>query len=91
MTLTFFIELAIRLYVSNAVVMLKHMKTKMEAASGSGQEVGQHVLGDLAHCPHYMKVLKKFRKLHSYTAIGTVLTVICSIYHVSYLADKICL
>lgn len=91
MVLSFSIELFIRFHVAHTVVMLKHIKTEMESAAGNGQEIGRQILGELKNCPHYMKILKRFRKLHSYTAIGTLVTVFCSIYHINYLAEKLCL
>ncbi|KAI5712504.1 transmembrane protein 205 [Diaphorina citri] len=86
LSLCFLLELLIRLYIVPPVIHLITVKTELEAAAGVGQEVGRYKLGQLIHCPHYMKLHHAFRRLHFVTALGNILTISCSAFHLHYIA-----
>ncbi|KAJ0182240.1 hypothetical protein K1T71_001609 [Dendrolimus kikuchii] len=87
----FSIEAYVRLRLVQPMLRAKHVKTQMEEAAGGGQEVGRLVLGELAHCPRYLRVLKTFRTYHSSIAMGTMITLGCSLYSTMIIVDSICL
>lgn len=87
---TLSIEAFIRLRLVRPMIVAKHIKTQMEEAAGGGQEVGQLILGELAHCPRYIRVLKAFRMYHSSIAMGTMITFGCSLYSIMIIVDSIC-
>ncbi|XP_059045438.1 transmembrane protein 205-like, partial [Achroia grisella] len=86
----FSIEAFIRLRLVRPMIRAKHIKTQMEEAAGGGQEIGQLILGELAHCPRYMRILRVFRMYHSSIAMGTMITLGCSLYSTMILVDSIC-
>lgn len=86
----FSIEAYVRLYLVKPMLRAKHVKTQMEESAGGGQEVGRLVLGELAHCPLYMRELKTFRAFHSSIAMGTMLALGCSIYSTMIIVDSMC-
>lgn len=86
LSLCFLLELLIRLYIVPPVIQLITVKTELESAAGVGQEVGRYKLGQLIHCPHYMKLHHTFRRLHFITAIGNILTISCSAFHLHFIA-----
>ncbi|XP_075977422.1 transmembrane protein 205 [Anticarsia gemmatalis] len=84
----FSIESYVRLRLVCPMLRAKHVKTQMEEAAGSGTEVGRLVLGELAHCPRYLRVLKTFRTYHSSIAMGTMITLGCSVYSTIIIVDS---
>ncbi|KAL1465385.1 hypothetical protein WDU94_004963 [Cyamophila willieti] len=86
LSLCFLLELLIRLYIVPPVIHLITVKTELETAAGVGQEIGRYKLGQLIHCPHYMKLHHAFRKLHFITAMGNILTISCSAFHLHFIA-----
>ncbi|KAJ9575391.1 hypothetical protein L9F63_025659 [Diploptera punctata] len=90
MIICFLLELLIRLYLAPPLLSLIAAKLAMEKAAGVGMEVGRHDPGPLAKCPHYVKIHKAFRKVHMTIAIGNLMSIACTIVHVLYLANKIC-
>ncbi|CAK1602502.1 unnamed protein product [Parnassius mnemosyne] len=86
----FSIEAYVRLCLVQPMLRAKHVKTQMEEAAGGGQEVGRLVLGELAHCPRYLRVLKMFRAYHSTIAMGTMIALGCSFYSTMILVDSMC-
>lgn len=54
-------------------------------------QVGCLVLGELAHCPRYLRVLKTFRTYHSSIAMGTMITLGCSLYSTMIIVDSMCI
>ncbi|CAH2050911.1 unnamed protein product, partial [Iphiclides podalirius] len=86
----FSIEAYVRLRLVQPMLRAKHVKTQMEEAAGGGQEVGRLILGELAHCPRYLRVLKTFRAFHSTIAMGTMITLGCSFYSTMILVDSMC-
>ncbi|XP_045446459.1 transmembrane protein 205 [Melitaea cinxia] len=86
----FSIEAYVRLWLVRPMLRAKHVKTQMEEAAGGGQEVGRLILGELAHCPRYLRVLKTFRAYHSSIAMGTMITLGCSFYSTMILVDSMC-
>ncbi|XP_053612882.1 transmembrane protein 205 [Plodia interpunctella] len=87
----FCIEAYVRLRLVRPMLRAKHIKTQMEEAAGGGQEVGTLILGELAHCPRYVRVLKTFRRYHSTIAMGTMITLGCSLYSIMIVVDSVCL
>ncbi|XP_047033620.1 transmembrane protein 205 [Helicoverpa zea] len=86
----FSIESYVRLRLVRPMLRAKHVKTQMEEAAGGGQEVGRLILGELAHCPRYLRVLKTFRTYHSSIAMGTMIALGCSIYSTMIIVDSMC-
>ncbi|CAD0195067.1 unnamed protein product [Chrysodeixis includens] len=86
----FSIEAYVRLRLVRPMLRAKHVKTQMEEAAGGGQEVGRLVLGELAHCPRYLRVLKTFRTYHSSIAMGTMIALGCSLYSTMIIVDSMC-
>lgn len=86
----FSIEAYVRLQLVRPMLRAKHVKTQMEEAAGNGTEVGRLVLGELAHCPRYLRVLKTFRTYHSSIAMGTMIALGCSLYSTMIIVDSIC-
>lgn len=65
-------------------------KNNIEKEVGVGMEVGKHDPGVLVNCPHYLQIHKAFRKVHMTIAIGNIITMACTVIHLHYLANKIC-
>lgn len=86
----FAIEAYVRLRLVKPMLRAKHTKTQMEEAAGGGQEVGCLILGELAHCPRYLRVLRSFRAYHSSITMGTMITLGCSLYSTMVLVDAMC-
>ncbi|CAB3241210.1 unnamed protein product [Arctia plantaginis] len=86
----FSIESYVRLRLVRPMLRAKHVKTQMEEAAGNGNEVGRLVLGELAHCPRYLRVLKTFRTYHSSIAMGTMIALGCSLYSTMIIVDSVC-
>ena len=82
------IEFCIRVYLVPPVLKLIDLKTVIEKSAGIGQEVGHYELGPLLKCPHYMAIHKSFRKVHMLTAIGNIVAIMCSAFHLYFLAYK---
>ncbi|KAK0180297.1 hypothetical protein PV327_005956 [Microctonus hyperodae] len=86
----FFLELVIRLYLTPPLIGLLSAKVAIEKAAGIGTKVNSHSLGPLENCPHYIKMNRAFRKIHTIIAIGNILTMVCTVIHLNYMAGKIC-
>ncbi|XP_028040472.1 transmembrane protein 205 [Bombyx mandarina] len=86
----FSIEAYVRLRLVRPMLRAKHVKTQMEESAGGGQEVGRLILGELAHCPRYIRVLKTFRAYHSSIAMGTMISLGCSLYSTMIIVDSMC-
>ncbi|XP_044256677.1 transmembrane protein 205 [Tribolium madens] len=90
MTLCFLIELLIRLYLTPPLLKLMTLKNRIEAQAGVGMEIGKLVPGNLLNCPHYMTIHRAFRRVHMTIAIGNVITMGCTMLHLYYLSQKLC-
>ncbi|XP_015609859.1 transmembrane protein 205 [Cephus cinctus] len=90
MSLAFFLELVIRLYLTPPLLKLILAKNALERAAGVGNEIGRHNPGPLKHCPHYLKIHQAFRKVHVSIAMGNMLTMACTVLHLHYIASKLC-
>lgn len=90
MTLCFLIELIIRLYLTPPLLSLMTRKNRIEAQAGVGMEVGKLLPGNLMNCPHYMTLHKAFRRVHMTIAIGNIITMSCTMFHLYYLSQKLC-
>ncbi|XP_028170597.1 uncharacterized protein LOC114360193 [Ostrinia furnacalis] len=86
----FSIEAYVRLRLVSPMLRAKHIKTQMEEVAGGGQEVGRLILGELAHCPRYLRVLRTFRMYHSSIAMGTMIALGCSVYSTMIIVDAMC-
>ncbi|XP_063993343.1 transmembrane protein 205 [Diachasmimorpha longicaudata] len=91
MTIAFFIELLVRLYLTPPLMNLMSQKTLIERAAGVGNEVGKHNPGTLKHCPHYLKIHGAFRKAHMCIAMGNIMTMACTALHLHYISSKLCI
>ncbi|KAF7274404.1 hypothetical protein GWI33_012945 [Rhynchophorus ferrugineus] len=91
MSFCFLIELLIFLYLVPPLTALISSKTEIEKEAGTGMEVGKFELGKLHKCPHYIKILKAFRKVHMTIAIGNMCALGCTSLHLYYLACKLCI
>ncbi|CAH0562544.1 unnamed protein product [Brassicogethes aeneus] len=89
MSICFFTELIIRLYLTPPLLTLITEKNQIEKSAGVGFEVGKVDPGKLKHCPHYLKIHKKFRKVHMSIAIGNIVTMACTMLHLYYLSQKL--
>lgn len=89
LALTGAIELTVRLYLAPPLLVLMLEKYKIEDTIGSGKEIGSLVQGDLVQCPHYQRIHKAFRRIHMTVAIGNVITMLASCFHLYYLASQI--
>jgi hypothetical protein len=86
----FFLELLIRLYLTPPLLKLIDLKTSLERAAGVGAEIGRHEPGPLKHCPHYLNIHRAFRRIHMTIAMGNMLTMACTVFHLYYIANKLC-
>ncbi|VVC31482.1 Domain of unknown function DUF4149 [Cinara cedri] len=86
LSLCFLLELMIRLYVVPPLLRLITVKTAIEKSAGVGTEVGHYELGRLVDCPHYMAIHRSFRQVHLCVAIGNVITMMCTAFHLAYIA-----
>lgn len=89
LVICFCVELVIRLYLAPVLLKLTTEKNIMEAAAGVGMEIGKHKAGSLAKCPIYTKLHKTFRKVHMTIAIGNMITMACTTFHLYFLSHKI--
>ncbi|XP_051169186.1 transmembrane protein 205 [Leptopilina boulardi] len=90
MTSAFFLELMIRLYMTPILLRLIVQKTSIEVTAKVGSEIGHQNFGVLKHCPHYLKIHKSFRLVHSTIAVGNLCTMACTLFHLYYLSSKLC-
>ncbi|XP_026820270.1 transmembrane protein 205-like [Rhopalosiphum maidis] len=86
MSLCFLMELGIRLYVVPPMLRLISAKTAIEKSAGIGNEVGRQDLGPLVNCPHYMAIHRTFRKVHMVMAVCNIITMMCNVFHLVYIA-----
>lgn len=91
MTLCFFIELVIRLYLTPPLLRFMTIKNKIEVEAGVGKEIGKVVPGELIKCPYYLAVHRAFRKVHMTIAMGNVITMGCTFFQLYYLSQKLCI
>ncbi|XP_034253393.1 transmembrane protein 205 [Thrips palmi] len=91
MVLCFLLELLVRLYLTPPLLHLITAKTEMErTVEGVGEEVGRYDLGPLTQCPHYVRIHRAFRKVHTTIAMANIAAMACTALHAHYLAGKIC-
>ncbi|XP_012267741.2 transmembrane protein 205 [Athalia rosae] len=90
MTAAFFLELLIRLYMTPPLLRLITAKLVLERTAGVGTEIGRHNAGPLKHCPHYLMVHSNFRRVHISIAMGNMVTMACTVLHLHYIANKLC-
>lgn len=89
LTLCFVVELLIRLYLTPPLLRYMVAKNLLEKEAGVGMEVGKHDPGSLINDVNYCTVYKSFRKVHMTIAMGNIITMACSMFHLYYLATKI--
>ncbi|XP_014472309.1 PREDICTED: transmembrane protein 205 [Dinoponera quadriceps] len=90
MSIAFFLELLIRLYLTPPLLRLIVLKNNLERATGVGGEIGRQNIGPLKHCPYYMKIHRAFCQIHVCIAMGNMLTVACTVLHLHYIASRLC-
>lgn len=86
----FLVNLGIRLYLAPVLTKLITVKMAIEREAGLGQEVGSSRPGVLANCPHYMRLFRAFRRTHIIIAIGNMVSMAATSFHLYYLATKLC-
>ncbi|KAK8747451.1 hypothetical protein OTU49_016815 [Cherax quadricarinatus] len=86
----FLVNLGIRLYLAPVLTKLITIKIAIEREAGLGHEVGTNKPGRLAHCPHYMRLYRAFRRTHMIIAIGNMVSMAATSLHLYYLATKLC-
>ncbi|XP_050437613.1 transmembrane protein 205 [Adelges cooleyi] len=86
LSLCFLLELMIRLYVVPPLLRLITIKMAIEKSAGVGHEVGHYDIGPLVDCPHYMAIHRSFRQVHLCVAIGNVVSMMCTAFHLMYIA-----
>ncbi|XP_065165517.1 transmembrane protein 205 isoform X2 [Atheta coriaria] len=91
LAVSFIINLVIRLYLTPPLLRLIFIKNKIEKEAGVGMEVGAADVGALRNCPHYTKIHHMFRKVHMSIAIGNIITMGCTVFHLYYLCHSICM
>ncbi|XP_050536501.1 transmembrane protein 205 [Daktulosphaira vitifoliae] len=87
LSLCFLLELIIRLYVVPPLLKLITIKMAIEKSAGVGTEVGHYDIGPLVNCPHYMAIHRAFRQVHLCVAIGNIVTMMCTSFHLMYIAS----
>jgi hypothetical protein len=87
LTLTFVIQLAVRLFLAPSLVGLSDAKAAIEKAAGVGNEVGKYELGNLRGCPHFMRMHKAFRRVHMVIAISNMTAMFLNGVHLLHLAN----
>ncbi|CAH1153446.1 unnamed protein product [Phaedon cochleariae] len=90
MSLCFMVELIVRLYLSPPLLSLIGEKHLIEKEAGIGMEIGKINLGSLKNCPFYMKIHKKFRKIHMTIAMLNLIAMACTVLQLYYLSHKLC-
>lgn len=90
MTSAFFLELMIRLYLTPILMRLIVQKNSIELSANVGNEIGHHNFGVLKNCPHYLKIHKAFRQIHTSIAIGNLCSMACTLLHLYYISSKLC-
>lgn len=83
------IEAIIYFYLTPPLLELMRAKYQFEQRLGNGQEIGYQQSVDGLRCPHYQQIHRRFRKLHIKCAVGNVVAICCSCFHLHYLASKI--
>lgn len=91
MSTCFLTELVIRLYFTPPLLRLIAEKNTMERRVGVGKEIGTFEGEKLSSSGEYLHVHKAFRRIHMKTAMGNILTMVCTAIHLLYLSDKICI
>lgn len=86
LTICFFMELFVRLYLCDPLVSLICKKNKMEASHGLGMEIGKLAQdSELFSSQEYVIVHKSFRRTHMWIALSNVICIALSTAHL-YLA-----
>jgi len=83
-------NIAIRLYLSPPLVSLIKVKMAIEAEEGLGAGVGSSAPGRLAHCPHYMRLHRAFRRVHGLIGAGNVVSMAATALCVYNIAKQMC-
>lgn len=84
-------ELIVWLYLTGPLVSLIAAKEEIEAKTGLGSEIGRQDMGALVHCPHYLKLHKAFRRVHSAIAVANMACLASAALHLHFLAQRLAL
>lgn len=86
------LELVVWLYMAPPMLRLMHQKYHFESSETVGQEVG-HFSGtenpQLCRSNHYQSVHKRFRQIHMATAMVNMVSLLCTVVHLHYLASRV--
>lgn len=86
------LELVVWLYMAPPMLRLMHQKYHFESSETVGQEVG-HFSGTenpkLRGSNHYQSVHKRFRQIHMATAMVNMVSLLCTVVHLHYLASRV--
>lgn len=86
------LELVVWLYMAPPMLRLMHQKYHFESSETVGQEVG-HFSGtenpQLRRSNHYQSVHKRFRQIHMATAMVNMVSLLCTVVHLHYLASRV--
>ncbi|KAA0198660.1 hypothetical protein HAZT_HAZT009078 [Hyalella azteca] len=88
LTVAFLTNLVVRVHLAPHLTRLIAIKMAIESEEGLGGEVGSTAPGRLSHCPHYMKLHRAFRRVHSTIAAANMASLTCTAILVSYQALK---
>lgn len=86
------IELIVWLYLAPPMLRLMHLKYHYEANETVGQEVGHFSGGEnlqLRRSFHYQSIHKRFRQIHMCAALANMVSLVCTVVHLHYLASRI--
>lgn len=83
------IEIMIYLYLTPTLLHYMRLKYSFEEKLGNGREVGHQEEFDGIQCPRYREINGKFRSVHLKCAIGNIVTICCSFFHLFYVASRI--
>jgi hypothetical protein len=89
LTLCVAIEMIIYLYLTPILLHFMKLKYHFEGKLGNGQEIGHQGEFNGIRDPMYSEINGKFRKAHIKCAIGNIITICCSFFHLFYLTSKI--
>lgn len=86
------LELVVWLYMAPPMLRLMHQKYHFESSETVGQEIG-HFSGtenpQLRRSNHYQSVHKRFRQIHMATAMVNMVSLLCTVVHLHYLASRV--
>ncbi|CAG0916432.1 unnamed protein product [Notodromas monacha] len=86
LAMAFVLQAYVRLFLSPSLVKLIDSKSVMEKAAGVGREVGKYEFGELKRCPHFMRMHRGFRRIHTLIAACNMLAMCLNCMHLYHLS-----